>query len=54
MADRRGLTLVRLTKTLDVIFRNYLGIMLMVLMVDDVEKEWLCHTVDFYFIITDV
>ncbi len=44
----------RLAKVLDVPFGNHLGIMLMTLVVDNVEKEWLCYAVDLDFIIANV
>ena len=38
-------------KVLDMPFGNHLSIMLMMSVVDDVEKERLCHTVNLDFII---
>ena len=43
-----------LAKVLDVAFGNHLGIMLMMPMVDNVEKERLCHTVNLDFIIAHI
>ena len=43
-----------LAKVLGVAFRNHLGIMQVLSVVDEVEKEGLCHTVNPDFIIAHI
>lgn len=45
---------VGLTKVLDVGLGNHLGIMLMLPVIDNVEKEGLCHTINLDFIIAHI
>ena len=50
----RKLFFVGFTKVLYMAFGNHLRIVLMTLVVDNVEEEWLCHAVNLDFIITHI